>query len=116
MNGYEKYYTKWWNRKRALVFVVTRWNKKVLAKIRRFHGIQTIAWVKVSDGMQLEFQIEIQEGEAKLMLIHRDEWILMGESSCQGITPPLQAGFYRIRVVGNRASLNCTIQKNAQHI
>lgn len=112
----EDNYTKWWNQKRAIIFAVTRWNKTLRAKIHKFDGIQTIAWINIKEGMKIHYQMDLQEGEAKLLLIHKKNWILISDCSCQGVTSSLNPGMYRLRVVGNHASLTCTIQKNAQHI
>ena len=102
------------NRKKALVFIVTRKLKLQLIKgrVKSFTGYQTIGLIKSEKDQKLMINLEINHGQAVLVAIYKkDIFEISNINMSAQIQLPFDKGFTKLRLYGEQASLSFEITK-----
>ncbi len=102
------------NRVKALVFFISydRKEKILKGKIKRFTGYKTVAKLPVVDNQRFIINMDVSEGEASFVLVQNGLVFPLENISATGnVSAPIEKGFARLRLIGEKASLSFAIKK-----
>lgn len=99
------------NYKKALVFLVTRENKGIKCRTRRFTGISTITQFKGEAGARYQMDLVTSCGQATVVAVQNGEYVVLAEDHFQGeIELNLSLGATRLRLIGKQADVLLTFR------
>ncbi|NCA96770.1 MAG: hypothetical protein EOM77_01060 [Bacteroidia bacterium] len=96
------------NNMRAKVMIGGQLGQKVSLRSESFTGVKTIGlfWFKEGISCRIDTEMEVSEGRAKLLLVHKGQLIpILLEAGKDTKILKFERGFARLRIVGDHASL-----------
>lgn len=98
---------RWWNHKRALVFIGRIKQQSLQITFKKFTGVRTLFRTYKTEAFTIRFSPTMTEGEVALFAINQAQEIIQVIEGTQTLSP----GRYRFRLLGQSASGTLQIAK-----